>query len=198
MSEQIVNIEINRRDYQNLVNQYGNEKLDKVIKATRTFTQKVQRDARQVLRRGENKKVNTGQLINSIKQQVNVYNGLVIGQVYSGVKYARFIHEGAKHEGDKVVPFFVSFKTAPSLRKWAMQKGVIYQKTKTGERSTGKVTLNRWYMTSKKTGKEYAVNLKYGGLYVMNKPTKFLEIPFEKYRGQYIQKVTNIMVGETL
>lgn len=124
----MVNIQIHQRDYQRLIEQYGNEFAQEVSRVTQTFTQRIQRDAREHLR--TEGKVDSGALINSIKEEVHLYNGKVIGQVYSGTKYARFIHEGAKHEGTEIVPFFVSFQVAPSLRQWAIRKGVLYQKKK--------------------------------------------------------------------
>lgn len=186
-----VNIQVDQVALQNLINTYGEDKVQEVIQITRTFTQKVQRDARSILK--ESGRVNSGQLINSIKQQVNAYNNKVIGQVYSKTKYARFIHEGAKHEGAEIVPFFVSFTIAPSLRQWAIRKGVMYQKRKDGQKRKSKKTGDKWYMTSKKTGEEYAVNIKTGGMKVHIKPMKFLEVPFEKYEEQYIQKVSGVM-----
>ncbi len=189
-----MNIQINQRDYQRLRETYGNDFVQEVVNVTKSFTQRVQRDARTLLR--EENKIDSGSLINSIKEEVQIYNSRVLGQVYSGTKYARFIHEGAKHEGEEIVPFFVSFKTAPSLRQWAIRKGVIYQKRKDGQRRKRRSVTDQWYMTSKKTGKEYPINLDTGGLKVHIQPTKFLEKPFERYKNQYIQKLQALLRGQ--
>lgn len=186
-----VNIQVDPVALQNLINTYGEEKVGEVVQITQTFTQKVQREARDILK--QKGRVDTGGLIDSIKQQVNTYNHKVIGQVYTSSKYARFIHEGARHEGATTVPFFVSFKIAPGLRQWAIRKGVIYQKRKDGEKRKTRKAGDAWYMKSKKTGQEYRVNLQKGGMRVHIKETKFLEVPFEKYVDQYLHKVNRVM-----
>ena len=188
-----MNIQIHQRDYQRLRELYGDDFVKEVVKVTKTFTQKVQRESRNILN-SEGRK-DTGHLIQSIKEEVNLYNQRVLGQVYSGTKYARFIHEGAKHKGSEIVPFFVSFSVAPSLRKWAIRKGVIYQKRKDGQRRKRRSKEAKWYITSKKTGKEYPVNIETGGLKVHIQPTKFLEKPFERYKKQYIQKLKALLRG---
>lgn len=187
----MVNIQINPIDYQRLRELYGNDFAKEVVRVTKTFTQRIQRDARENL--VTEGKVDSGALINSIKEEVRLYNAKVIGQVYSGTKYARFIHEGAKHEGTEIVPFFVSFQVAPSLRQWAIRKGVLYQKRKDGQRRRRRSREAPWYMTSQKTGKEYRVDIKKGGLKVNIQPTLFLEKPFERYKEQYLRKVQELV-----
>ena len=186
-----VSIKIDPNTYQSLINKYGNEKVEQIIGITHTFSQKVQAEAREILK--SQGKVDSGTLINRIKYQVNMYNNRVVGQVYAGTKYARFIHEGAKHKGSEITPFFVSFNTAPSLRQWAIRKGVLYQKRKDGQIRKTKKSGDKWYITSSKTRKEYSVNIKTGGMKVKIEPIKYLEIPFEKYVDQYIHKVSKVM-----
>lgn len=189
-----MNIQINQRDYQRLRELYGNDFAKEVVRVTKTFTQRIQRDARETL--VTEGKVDSGALVNSIKEEVRLYNAKVLGQVYSGTKYARFIHEGAKHEGEEIVPFFVSFKKAPSLRQWAIRKGIIYKRTNNRRTTMDKLlgrNKDKWYMTSQKTGKEYRVDIKKGGLKVNIQPTLFLEKPFERYKEQYLRKVQELV-----
>lgn len=171
-----------------LENRYGAALTQKALRITNTYVQKVQRDAQEIIAEAGHK--DTGRLVDSVKSKVKGSSQKVTGEVYAGTKYARFIHEGAKHEGNKIVPHYVPFSVNPekSLLLWAIRKKVIYQKKKNGKmRKTNKAGGN-WYFMSKK-GKEYPIDVNTGGLMVKQEPVKYFTIPFEKLAPEYLEKM---------
>ncbi len=170
------------------IEKYVTTKIKNIEKVSDTFGQLIQDKSRTII--NKNHTVDTGQLINSIKKETHTTDNKISTQVYSGTNYARFIHEGTDHKGtNKVHARFVSFKTAPSLRLWAIRKGVIYQSNITGnKRSKLKVTDTNWRYKSK-NGKETSIDITNGGLMVKNEPLKFLETPFELYKDKYIERI---------
>ncbi|OON99152.1 MAG: hypothetical protein ATN35_02030 [Epulopiscium sp. Nele67-Bin004] len=186
-----INVEIDATSLKELEKIYTVDKVNEIVDITNTFTQKIQADARTIIRCAPH--VDSGRLINSIKATTKTNSNTITGQVASATDYARFIHEGADHKGtNNIHPFFVPFKLAPSLLVWAKRKGVIYQKTNSGNRRKVAVSGGNWYMTSKKNGKEYRVDTVKGGLQVKIEPTKFLQTPFNQYESKYLQALERI------
>ena len=102
-----------------------------------------------------------------------------MGEVNAGTKYAKAIHEGAKHKpgSEETERFFVPFEKAPSLYKWAKRNKVI-------ETIDG---VDRLVSTGQ------VVYPDKGGLLVHIAPTKYFEKPFNKYKAQFIEEVSNII-----
>ncbi len=181
---------IDTQTLQQLEKDYTIDKVNQIINVTDAMNMKIADEAREILR---NKHKNKGDLINSIKTTVNSKNNVITGQVSSAKDYARFVHEGVDHKGtSEVHPMLVRFRVAPSLLSWAKSKGVVYQKRNDGTKRKTNTANGAWYMTSKKTGKEYRVDVANGGLMVKIEPSKFLEIPFKKYEKKYIQEIERI------
>lgn len=188
-----IRIVIDDTSLADLENRYGAELTQKAVRITNTYIQKVQRDAQDIIANAGH--VDTGRLVNSIKSKVKGNSQKVTGEVYAGTKYARFIHEGAKHEGESIVPHYVPFSVAPSLFIWAKRNKVIYQKKKDGTmRKTNKVGGN-WYFISKK-GREYPIDVNTGGLMVKQEPVKYFTIPFEKLAPEYLEKMAEAISEE--
>lgn len=174
-----VRVELNQEDIKKFREAYGEELFDKILVITQTYNQKIATDAKEMIRQEE--RIDTGRLRNSIKSSAKVYANKVVGEVYSGTKYARFIHEGAKHQGSKIVPHFVSFSVAPSLYVWAKKHNLI-------ETINGSL-----YFIDKKNQEHAITDIKKSGLMVYSKPIKFLETPFEKYKSQYIKDLKRLV-----
>lgn len=172
-------IRIDTASLEQLALRYGSEAAARALHTTRIYTQKLEQEARKMLK--EKHKVNTGALIQNIQPNVAEYGGTVQGQVNSSVPYSRFIHEGAKHDEEQIVPHFVPFAIAPSLRLWAIRNKVIYKKK------------DKWYFKSKKTGKEYTIDIVEGGLKVKQEPIPYFEAPFEKLSPEYFEQIKEIL-----
>lgn len=108
-----VKINLNLDSIEQLKQIYGENLINKIYSITTDYNQRIIRDAKEILRTED--KIDTRRLRNSIKQSARVYSTRFINSIYSGTKYARFVHEGAEHKDSKIVPHFVSFKTAPYL-----------------------------------------------------------------------------------
>ncbi len=176
-------VELDTKMLEKHLKKYDKELLENIKRVANIYNQKIVRDAKEIIRQED--KIDTGRLRNSIKSNVK---NLTL-EIYSNTKYARFIHEGAKHDGNNIVPHFVPFKKAPSLLVWAIRNKVIERKSKNGK---GKY-LFKYVFKSKRTGKEYDINPITGGLVVKIMPTKFLEKPFEKYKKQYVKDLSAII-----
>lgn len=181
-----IRIVIDETSLEELENQFGAALTQKAVRITNTYVQKVQRDAQAII--ADAGHVDTGKLVNSMKSKTTSDGQTIIGEVYAGTKYARFIHEGAKHEGEHIVPHFVLFTKAPSLLIWAKRNKVIYQKKKDGRmRKTNKAD-GDWYFISK-SGREYPIDVVSGGLVVKQEPVNYFSIPFEKLAPEYLEKM---------
>lgn len=190
-----IRIVIDDTSLADLENRYGAELTQKAVRITNTYIQKVQRDAQDIIANAGH--VDTGRLVNSIKSKVKGNSQKVTGEVYAGTKYARFIHEGAKHEGESIVPHYVPFAVNPekSLLTWAIRNRVIYQKRKEGRMRKTNKSGDKWYFMSRK-GKEYPVDIKTGGLMVKQEPVKYFTIPFEKLAPEYLEKMAEAISEE--
>lgn len=179
-----------------LENRYGAALTQKALRITNTYVQKVQTQAQDII--AEAGHVDTGRLVNSIKSQVTGSSQKVTGEVYAGSNYARFIHEGAKHDGEKIVPHLVPFKVAPSLLVWAKRNKVIYQKETDGTMRKKRARKGKsWYIMSKrgKGHREYRIDIETGGLMVKQEPVKYFTVPFEKLAPEYLEKMA-AAIGE--
>ena len=170
-----VNITVNTEDLKQLYSKYGESLTNKAVSVVRKYTNKIANEAKQII--DEHDYRDTGRLINSIKPTVRAYGEKVTGRIAAGTKYARFIHEGAKHQGDEIVPFFVPFKTAPSLWKWALRNKAVIRK---GDE----------YRLAKNN---QVVKPDKGGLMVKIKPAKYFEKPYEKYKDKFIVECKNLI-----
>lgn len=186
-----VRIRISQQDIQALLNRYGPQLTGVIQQITLDYTEKTSREAKLIIRQKGH--VDTGQTIAKINPSVRAYANMVVGQVNAGTNYSRFIHEGAEHESDtKIVPHFVPFKIAPSLLLWAKRKKIIYQKTKTGAVRKRAKSGEKWYMKSR-SGNEFAIDLRNGGLPVSMEPTFFFKDPFDRFKNEYIRDLSQAM-----
>lgn len=193
MSDRI-SVTVDQKHFENLVNQFGERMVNDAIRVTRDYTQKVQSEAREIIR--DSGHVDTGAMLNRIQTLVDTTRLGVKGEVNNAVKYARFWHEGAQHKSDtELEKHFVSFAVAPSLLKWAKKHGVIYQKTNKGSARKKAVKGGQWYMKSKKTDKEYSVNVETGGLMVQAEQLKYLEIPFNNCIDSYLNRIAEVVAN---
>ncbi len=174
-----VRIELNQDDINKIKQTYGEEIFNKVLTITQTYNQKITTEAKEIIRR-ENR-IDTGRLRNSIKSSAKTYASKVVGEVYSGTKYARFIHEGAKHQGSGLVSHFVPFSVAPSLLVWAKRHKLI------------EVINGVYCFIDKHNGEHPIKDINRSGLMVYSKPIKFLEEPFNKYKPKYISELENLV-----
>lgn len=174
-----VRVGLNQEDIKKFRETYGEEIFDKILTITQTYNQKIATDAKEIIKQYE--KIDTGRLRNSIKSSAKVYANKVVGEVYSGTKYARFIHEGSKHQGSKIVPYFVSFSAAPSLYVWAKKHNLI------------KTINEKQYFIDKKGQQHLIKNIRESGLMVYSKAIKFFETPFEKYKVQYVKDLKRLV-----
>lgn len=174
-----VRIELNQDDINKLKQTYGEEIFNKVLVITQTYNQKITTEAKEIIK--QEQKIDTGRLRNSIKSSAKVYANKVVGEVYSGTKYARFVHEGAKHQGNELVSHFVSFGKVPSLLIWAKRHKLIE-------------IINGSYYFIDKNNQEHPIDdINESGLNVYSKAIKFLEEPFNKYKPMYINDLENLI-----
>lgn len=162
-----------------LENKYTHELVQKTIKVIEKYTAIIERDAKKIITNEGYR--DTGRLINSIKPQVMVYGTKIVGKINSGTKYARFIHEGAEHEGDKIVSHFVPFSQAPSLLAWA-KKHEIIQKIR-----------GSWYFIDKNNQENLIRDISKSGMRVYTRPTKFFEKPFESIKEKFTDEMANLI-----
>lgn len=187
-----INVSLDEEQLNRLINAYGEESVNRAIQITRSYTTKVQNEARNIIQ--EAGKVNTSRLINSIQQIISINHDKIVGEVNAATKYARFIHEGAKHdEAGDIKPFFVPFRIAPSLLSWAKRKKVIYQKTLKGKKRNGYKRGDQWYFQAS-SGKEYKVDIKNGGMIVEHEPLKYLEKPFNENVDSFLEEISKIQI----
>lgn len=180
MANDYFSIVVEQEQLEQLFDKYGNELTEKAIQATSKYTNKIARDAKELI--DEHQYRDTSRLINSIKPSLHAYKDRVTGEVNAGTDYAKYIHEGARHptEGSKDTErFFVPFRVAPSLYKWAKRNKVI-------ETVDG---VDRLASTGQK------VSPAKGGLLVHIKPVRYFEKPFNKYKDQFIEEISNIVNG---
>ena len=181
-----IRVAIDDNDLNVLEQRYGAALTQKALRVTNTYVMKLQRDAQVLI--NEAGHVDTGRLANSIKSKVNADSEKVTGEVYAGTKYARFIHEGAQHEGEEIVPHFVPFAVAPSLLIWAKRNKVIYQKQSDGRMRKRHKSGDNWYMMNAR-GQEYPVDVKKGGLPVKQQPVKYFSVPFARLAPEYLARM---------
>ncbi len=171
-------IVINQENLSKLFNRYGEELTEKAVRVVNKYANLTARDAKQIIH--DYKYRDTGRLINSIKPSIYAYTEKIAGEVNAGTKYAEAIHEGAKHpiEGsEETERFFVPFRVAPSLFKWAVRNKVIE-------------TIDGVYRLVS-TGQIVEPNK--GGLLVHIAPTKYFEEPYNKYKDKFIEEMNNII-----
>lgn len=185
-----INVVIDDTDLAYLEHRYGAKLMNKALRVTNLYVSHMQRNAQVII--NDSGHVDTGKLVGSIKSKVNASNRKITGEVYSGSKYARFIHEGAKHEGEEIKPHFVPFAVAPSLLTWAKRNKVIYQKQASGRLRKNPRRNGDWYFMSKK-GKEYPISVQKGGLMVKQEPVKFFSLPFEQLAPEYLERMAQIV-----
>lgn len=171
-----INIDTSTMD--ELVAHFGSRATARAINITRSYAKKIQSEARTMLQ--EKGRISSGQLVQSIQPEVSESGGIVQGQVNAAAPHARFIHEGAMHDGSQIVPHFVSFAVAPSLQRWAKLNRVIYQKQ------------GRWYFKGK-SGKEHSINIEKGGMMVKQDPVPYFRVPFETLCPEYFEKIKEIL-----
>lgn len=178
MADNYFKVTVNDKGIQRLFDKYGQELTEKSVRVINKYTNKVSNEAKKII--DENKYRDTGRLINSIKPSISVYAERIVGEVNAGTKYARYIHDGARHptEGSKNTErFFAPFKKAPSLYTWAKRNKVI--ETIDG---VDRLTSTGQVVTPDK-----------GGLLVHIAPTKYFEKPFNKYKEQFVKEISNII-----
>ncbi len=179
MADNYFKIVMEQEQLKKLFDKYGEDLTKKAIGVTTKYTNKIARDAKEII--DKYKYRDTGRLINSIKPSIHAYADRIVGEVNAGTKYAKFIHEGAKHKpgSEETERFFVPFRVAPSLYKWAKRNRVI-------ETIDG---VDRLVSTGQ------VVYPNKGGLLVHIAPTKYFEKPFNEYKNQFIKEISEI-VGE--
>jgi len=174
-------IYIVQEDLIKLNEKYGTDLVNKAIKVVDKYTLKIEKEAKKII--DEEGYRDTGKLINSIHSSVVAYARKVQGEVNAGAEYARFIHEGAEHKGNKLVPHFVSFAVAKGLFMWAKRHGVIE-----------KINGTWWYID--KNNQEHAIDIKTGGLRVYTKQIKFFEKPFESFKKEFVKEMVQMVGGK--
>lgn len=181
MAKEYFKIVVDQKNLEKLFNKYGEELTEKAVRVTNKYTNIITNEAKEII--DDYSYRDTGRLINSIKPSIRAYADRVVGEVNAGTKYAKFIHDGARHptEGsEETERFFVPFNKAPSLFKWAVRNGVIetidgvYRLVSTGQ----------------------IVQPDKGGLLVHIAPTKYFEKPFNEYKNQFIREISNIINEE--
>ncbi|WP_129596028.1 HK97 gp10 family phage protein [Anaerophilus nitritogenes] len=170
-----ISIEIDIDTLRRLEERYGQRQIEGAKRIIEKYTNIVSREAKQII--NDYGYRDTGRLINSIKPSLLVYTNKIQGWVKAGTKYARFIHEGAEHEGDDIVKHFVPFRVAPTLLQWALRHDVIikvdgvYRMFDTGA-----------YVDPAK-----------GGLRVTVAPTKFFSKPYEENKEKFLQEMRQLI-----
>lgn len=168
-------IVVDQESLDKLFSKYEHGLVEKATRVVSKYSNIIARDSKDII--DQYKYRDTGRLINSIKPSVKAYADKVVGQVKAGTKYARFIHEGAKHNGSRTERFFVPFKVAPSLFKWAVRNKVIE-------------TIDGVYRLSS-TGQ--VVQPDRGGLLVHIAPTKYFEKPYNEHKDKFVRELTDII-----
>lgn len=178
-----------------LERRYGTRFTQKALNVVKEYTGKIQDESKDIIDRAGH--VDSGELIDTIQRDITTGGGDIVGEVYAGTKYARFIHEGAKHEGSEIKPHFVPFAVNPerSLLTWAIRNKVIYQKRKDGRMRKTKKPGDQWYFMNKR-GKEYPINIRTGGLLVKQEPVKFFSTPFARLVPAYLERMTQIVTED--
>ena len=178
MANNYFKVVVNQDELNKLFDKYGEDLTEKAIKVVNKYTNKITNEAKEII--DDYGYRDTGRLINSIKPSIYAYVDRVMGEVNAGTKYAKAIHEGAKHPikgSEHTERFFVPFRVAPSLFTWAVRNKVIesidgvYRLASTGQ----------------------VVEPNKGGLLVHIAPAKYFEKPFNKYKGQFIEEVSAII-----
>lgn len=179
-----IRIEVNQEDLDRITQRYGEELVSKVTSVMLNYTKKVSVTAKDIL--DKENRIDTGKLKGSIKPSLHIYaKGIIKGEVNAGAPYARFVHEGVKHNNGTLRRYFVPFRVAPKLEIWAKRHGKLKRRYKNKK--------TRWYFVDS-NGKEQAVNLAKGGLMVYQRPTKFFTKPFEESIEQdYINEMSKII-----
>lgn len=174
--EDSIRIHVKDNTIDQLYHKYGEDAAKKAIRLVSKFTEMVERDAKKNIK--EAGQIDTGRTRNAIKNSTLVYFNRIVGQVYAGTKYARFLHEGAEHEEDEtIIPHFVPFSVAPSLAAWAIRHKVIEQRK------------GKWVLA--KSGK--SINIHRGGLRVKTEPSKFMEKAVESNKEQFFQEAERLI-----
>lgn len=178
MANEHFKIIVEKEDLDRLFNEHGENMAVKAMKIVNKYTNIITKESKEII--DDYMYRDTGRLINSIKPSIKIYAEKITGEVNAGTKYAKAIHEGAKHpteESEETERFFVPFDKAPSLFKWAVRNKVIevidgvYRLVSTGQ----------------------VVYPDEGGLLVHIAPTKYFEKPFDKYKDKFVEEINNIL-----
>lgn len=178
MATDYFNIVVEQERLEQLFSKYGKDLTEKAIRVTTKYTNKIASEAKEII--DEHQYRDTGRLINSIKPSIHAYADRIVGEVNAGTKYAKFIHDGARHPvkgSEETERFFVPFKIAPSLYKWAKRNRVI-------ETVDG---------VDRLVSSGQAVSPSKGGLLVHIKAAKYFDKPFNKYKDQFIEEISNVI-----
>lgn len=166
---------VDQENLDKLLDKFDGRLVERAVKVVNKYTAIVARESKKII--DDHKYRDTGRLINSIKPSVKAYADRVKGEVNAGTKYARFIHEGAKHNGKAVERFFVPFKVAPSLFKWAVRNDVV-------ENIDGVYRL---------VSSGQIVEPDSGGLMVHIAPAKYFEKPYNEYKEKFAEELAKIV-----
>ena len=182
MSSEIISATISQQSIEAIQRRYGTDFSNKVIRITKKYAGDdgyIKRDAKRIIEDAGQR--NTGDLINLIKPSVRIYANRVVGEIKAGTNYAKFIHDGAKHDGSQVKPHFVSFGVAPSLLAWAMRHKKV------------KMIGGKWYFIDKQGQKSRIKNIAKSGMVVSQQPLKYFEKPFKKYAQKYVDELRRLL-----
>ena len=178
-----MSISISSEDLERLERKYGDELTLKAVNLIKTYTNIVTRDAKEII--NDEGYRDTGRLINSIKPSLKVYATKVAGEVNAGTEYARFIHEGAEHEGNgEITSHFVPFSVAPKLLAWAKRHNII------------KNIRGNWYFIDKDNNENLISDINKSGMRVYTRPTKFFEKPFEAIKEKFVEEMSLLVGGK--
>ncbi len=175
-------IYIVQKDLAKLNEKYDERLVNKAIKVVDKYTLMIESDAKEIIK--SEGAIDQGGLIGSIHSSVMAYAEKIKGEVGTVKEYSRFIHEGAEHKGDKIVPHYVPFDVVEGngLFIWAKRHKVIE-----------KINGTWWYID--KNNQEHAIDIETGGLKVYSKPIKFFEKPFESLKEQFVKELAEIVGG---
>lgn len=175
MNNKHFNIKVDEEKIKKLFDKYGKDLTEKTMKVVDRYTLKVTNEAKEII--DDFGYRDTGRLINAIKPSLRAYKDKYVGRVNAGTKYAKVIHDGAKHVNGDIQKFFVPFAKAPSLFKWAVRNNVIYK-------------IDGIYRLAS-TGQ--IVEPDKGGLQVQIVPAKYFDKPFNKYKDQFVKDMMELI-----
>jgi hypothetical protein len=137
----------------------------RVTQIMNLVTRDIKEDAREIIRSTEH--IWQGRLINSILNRVSTSGDHIVGEVFSGVDYAIYVHEGTRRH---YVPFVDrNGMDRLDLIWWARSHGLITMKGK--------------QFISTITGQPIR------GITVGIEATKFLEQPYQKHLNNFVTQI---------